>query len=454
MPPKAVSAKEKAKTYAKTLLTKSSNKLAGLVADEKCSLEELESAMEDFDKKLSEYDEKQMEASLEIEVEEDLIADAEAGIDYRDKILIPRAPATVLFKKLSPKETDGESVKTTPTEQAAHMGGKLPKLELETFDGGADGFIKWTPWWEHYDSVIHSNERMTEVVKFTYLRSILTGEALQCIAGLSLTTANYRVAIDQLKERYARPEKIRFAHIHELLNLVLENSSSVALYKMYNSLVSHIRSLEHLELKKDQYGVILVPLILSRLPEDMKLEWAREGGDGASTGGDTDTPVVPKEADLDFLLTFLKSEIERRDRSNSLKNPFAPSSSSHRSSGSALLTCGADTNSCKICGGNHKEYRCPDLLGLPKADRKSLVQEKRLCHRCLRHWSKCDTCSFKCKTCGGDHNSLLCHKQESVKKKKGKKHKVPSNVQTQSQAASNVTQSQSSTEQDHNFNSP
>ena len=175
MPPKIPSAKEKAKTYAKTMLTKSSNKLASLVADEKCTLEELEAVMEDFDKKLIEYDEKQMEASLEIEDEEQLIADAEAGCDYRDKVLTPRAPATVLFKKLSPKEADGESVKTTPTEQAAQMGGKLPKLELETFDGGSDGFIRWTPWWEHYESVIHTNERMTCVVKFTYLRTILTG---------------------------------------------------------------------------------------------------------------------------------------------------------------------------------------------------------------------------------------------------------------------------------------
>ena len=46
------SPKEKARTYSKIMLTKVSNKLAALVQkDEAASIEELESVMEDFDKK-------------------------------------------------------------------------------------------------------------------------------------------------------------------------------------------------------------------------------------------------------------------------------------------------------------------------------------------------------------------------------------------------------------------
>ena len=433
MPPKVASPSERARTYAKTMLTKVSNKLSAVVekGDGAC-IDELESVIEDFDKKLSDYDERQREASLEIEDEADMVADAEAGFTYREKVLIPRAPATKLFKKLSPKPTDDESLRTAPTE-AAHMGGKLPKLELETFHGGVDGFLKWTPWWEHYDSVIHSNERMTDVVKFTYLRTILSGDAEQCISGLSLTTANYKIAVEQLRERYARPEKIRFAHIQELLNLRLENNSSVSLYKMYNALVSHVRSLDQLDLKKEMYGVILVPLILSRLPDEMKLEWAREEGEGAN-GDDKKDDKIPKESNLEFLLSFLKIEIERRDRSNSLRDPFAPSVP-NRPSGASLLTCGVDTNLCKICDKpGHKEYQCPGLKGLPKAERNNVVKTKRLCYKCLssdpNH--KWFSCAFRCKHCHGNHNSLLCLKQ-----KKGKNN------------ASDAKKSQNESQNDH-----
>ena len=49
-----------------------------------------------------------------------------------------------------------------------------------------------------------------------------------------------------------------------LRDVTLENNSSV--YQLYNSLVSHVKSLDHFEhLEKEMYGVILEPFILSGL---------------------------------------------------------------------------------------------------------------------------------------------------------------------------------------------
>ena len=52
MPPKVASPSERARTYAKTMLTKVSNKLSAVVekGDTAC-IDELESVIEDFDKK-------------------------------------------------------------------------------------------------------------------------------------------------------------------------------------------------------------------------------------------------------------------------------------------------------------------------------------------------------------------------------------------------------------------
>ncbi len=48
---------------------------------------------------------------------------------------------------------------------------------------------------------------------------------------------------------------------------------------------------------------MLTAIILSRLPADLRMGWAREG--------------EQHESDLNWLLAFLQSEIERRERSQS-----------------------------------------------------------------------------------------------------------------------------------------
>jgi len=52
---------------------------------------------------------------------------------------------------------------------------KLPKLTLPHFNGNQ---VRWTAFWDSYESVIHSNDELTEVDKFNYLRSLLEGSGL------------------------------------------------------------------------------------------------------------------------------------------------------------------------------------------------------------------------------------------------------------------------------------
>ena len=59
----------------------------------------------------------------------------------------------------------------------------------------------------------------------------------------------------------------------------------------------------------DTYGVVLTPLLLHRLPHDIRLEWARVG--------------EGKEGDLSILLDFIYAEIRRRERSQTFDS-FQP----------------------------------------------------------------------------------------------------------------------------------
>ena len=49
------------------------------------------------------------------------------------------------------------------------------------------------------------------------------------------------------------------------------------LWKLNDDLQAHTLSLAALGIDGDKYGVILTPLISLRLPQDIRLEWSREG---------------------------------------------------------------------------------------------------------------------------------------------------------------------------------
>ena len=124
--------------------------------------------------------------------------------------------------------------------------------------------------------MIYESE-LPDITKFTYLRSLLKGEAKVSIQGLTLTNANYILTIDILKKRLGKTDRIVFSHIEELLNISVPKQPRVSvLWELNDKFQAHVCSLEALGITSEQYGVLLCPVILSRLPPDLRLEWARE----------------------------------------------------------------------------------------------------------------------------------------------------------------------------------
>ena len=195
-------------------------------------------------------------------------------------------------------------------------------------------------------------------------------------------------------------------------NITCENT---VLWKLQDELLAHVRSLEALGVTGDQYGVILTPLILSRLPQDVRLEWAREG--------------EGRESDLDWLLTFLASEINRRERSQSFRDTTTPDPvattceekvrSARKASASALHVHDVQV-SCDVCGvRGHTAERCWKLTKLSTvSERRSKVQMCGLCFRCLRRDHVAKDCLNKCDKCGGRHHVLLCDPRPTSTQKK------------------------------------
>ena len=49
--------------------------------------------------------------------------------------------------------------------------------------------LKFQHFWDQSEAAVHNNDDLPEVLTFTYLRSVLTGRALQTIEGFEVTGA-------------------------------------------------------------------------------------------------------------------------------------------------------------------------------------------------------------------------------------------------------------------------
>jgi len=148
----------------------------------------------------------------------------------------------------------------------------------------------------------HENGQFSEIDKFTYFKGFLGGEASAAIAGLSLTQRNYRAAIEILKKRFGDEQKIISAEMEMLLKLtpVHNGKETGKLRKLYDEIEVRIRGLQSMGIQADSYGTLLVPVLLSKLPDDVKLEISRGVEDG--------------KWKLDDLFKKLIAEITARER--------------------------------------------------------------------------------------------------------------------------------------------
>ncbi|KAL5009110.1 hypothetical protein ScPMuIL_014691 [Solemya velum] len=151
---------------------------------------------------------------------------------------------------------------------------KLPNLTLPSFSGD---FLDWQTFWDSYQSSIHNNIGLTDVQKFSYLMAQLQGEASQCIAGLPLTSANHQQAIDPLTERFGQHHKIITACMQSLIDLPSPKNSNGLKY-FYDRMETYIRNLQSLGQCQDSYGTLLIPIIIGKLPADVRRNIMRDNG--------------------------------------------------------------------------------------------------------------------------------------------------------------------------------
>lgn len=117
---------------------------------------------------------------------------------------------------------------------------KLPRLTLTPFDGN---YTKRCTFWDSYESAVHNNPELPDIVKFNYLQLLLQKTAKESIAGLSLTAANYKEAINILLKRFGDKSQITAKHMEALMSVeaVTSNHNLFALRRLYDTIETHVQ---------------------------------------------------------------------------------------------------------------------------------------------------------------------------------------------------------------------
>jgi hypothetical protein len=125
--------------------------------------------------------------------------------------------------------------------------------------------------------MIHKNDVITKVDKFSYFSSLLEGTALRAIQGLNLTNANYDAAVEILQDRFGRSQHVIAAHMDEILKVQACTGEKLSsLRYVYDKISVHVRGLASLGVSSEHYGSLLIPIIMSKLPSDIRLQIARK----------------------------------------------------------------------------------------------------------------------------------------------------------------------------------
>ena len=165
---------------------------------------------------------------------------------------------------------------------------------------------EWQAFIDCFDSAVHSSPKLGNINKMNYLKSLVEGPATAAIKGLSLASENYSSARKILEDRYENKQLIITSHLDNLLKLPVFSSVNdvKGIRQLYDKTEIHVRGLQALGVEGQQYGTLLVPVLLSKVPQELRLKISREFDTGNWS--------------LDELLKIFKTEVEARERCNSM----------------------------------------------------------------------------------------------------------------------------------------
>ncbi|XP_071578247.1 uncharacterized protein [Temnothorax nylanderi] len=223
--------------------------------------------------------------------------------------------------------------------------GRLPKIDLPSFSGA---YEDWNPFYNTFNSLIHSNTSLNDIQKFHYLKSSLKGEAAEMIASHEISEVHYNDAWTRLKERYDNERLAVQNHIKAIFELpTLRKENSVTLRSILDGTLKHTRALAALRRPTNHWDDLLIHIITSKLDFITIKEWE-------TTVGARELPTFNQLIDFLTQRCQMLEAVARRSLSTSANNNSRPTGPGKVTASHAALT----SVKCMHCKGDHQIYQC------------------------------------------------------------------------------------------------
>ena len=224
---------------------------------------------------------------------------------------------------------------------------------------------------------MNNNSSLSDVQKLTYLCAQLQHDAARVVAGFLLTGLNYEHSVTLLRQRYGQPHKLVNAHMNVFIEVTSPTNSASALQLFYNSIESHARSLSSLGQRCETYSSLLVPIMLNKLPVDVRRNLAKQHGIGEWT-------IYQLQGTLLTEIQILEMGSHHSLKSQSNSHQFTASfltNSFHKLQHDTSETKKKLT--CVYCKGSHTHGNCEVVKDQQK--RLDIIKRDKLCFNCLGH---------------------------------------------------------------------
>ena len=143
--------------------------------------------------------------------------------------------------------TTGFSIQDLALLLASTKKDHLPEWKLAQYSGDP---LQWHEWFGQFKSAIDAAP-LTDDVKLTYLKTLVTGKAKTAISEFAYCGAMYRDALKTLEQKFGQPQTVVTAYLDKLSNfppVKMHNSESIISYSAtICSLVEVFRSLNYVQ---------------------------------------------------------------------------------------------------------------------------------------------------------------------------------------------------------------
>ena len=289
----------------------------------------------------------------------------------------------------------------------------LPEWKLAQYSGDP---LQWHKWYGQFKSAIDSAP-LTDDVKLTYLKTLVSGKAKTTIAEFAYSGTMYKDALKTLERKFGQPQTVVSAYVDKLANyppVKKHNSDNIISYSAtVSSLVGVFRSFNYLQ---DLSSASLMNQAVQKLPPNLKEAWSMN--------------TVKRNLDRPTLIHFndwLKEKAEAHERmkatSSKPRTEEVPANTVTKTKTGTKVFAATTSNQvktvpkirsekqCIACKDSHPLWRCSVFRQKTPTERTKLAAESKLCFSCLNDGHSFRQCPQprKCtkEGCSSSHNTLL-----------------------------------------------